>query len=581
MNTIIGPQPQFLSCIIRVGSSSGIGAGTAVHFAKLGAKVVVNGRDPKRVASVAQECRNVTANPVLEVVVDLQDDSQTNNLVHKTIDTFGKIDVLVNCAGIIGQKAIHEPDYQELFDTIVKINLRSVVYLTSLVVPHLESTNGCIVNVSSVSSVTPWKRTWSAYGMTKCGLDMFTKCLAMELGPKGIRVNSILPGIVLTPMIGGTDFNEDLVKMFCQTAYPMGRPGYVDDMVRAIEFLASDSSSFITGISMPIDGGAICVYYKGSSSGIGAGTAVHFAKLGAKVVVNGRDPKKVAAVAQECRKVSKNPVLEAVVDIQDDNQAKSLVQKTIDTFGKINVLVNCAGVMGQKAISDHDYMELFDHLMPINLRSVVLLTSLVVPYLEITKGCIVNVSSIGSVTPWKRRWTAYGMTKCGLDMLTKCLAMELGPKGIRVNSIQPGIVITPMVNGTDYDEETVKMYCESAYPLGRPGYVNDIVRSIEFLASDESSFITGASAGVGQKFAQSLAKLGFKLVITGRDPQKLKDVAQSCRQLSNDKVLEVKTDLLNDEELAELMERTIKEFGRLDVLANCAQISIPCSKYWK
>ncbi|CAG2111845.1 unnamed protein product, partial [Medioppia subpectinata] len=554
-------------------SSSGIGAGTAVHFAKLGAKVVVNGRDPKRVASVAQECRNVTTNPVLEVVVDLQDDSQTNNLVQKTIDTFGKIDVLVNCAGIISQKAIHEPDYQELFDTIVKINLRSVVYLTSLVVPHLESTNGCIVNVSSVSSVTPWKRTWSAYGMTKCGLDMFTKCLAMELGPKGIRVNSILPGIVLTPMIGGTDFNEDLVRMFCQTAYPMGRPGYVDDMVRAIEFLASDSSR--------------------SSSGIGAGTAVHFAKLGAKVVVNGRDPKKVAFVAQECRKVSKNPVLEAVVDIQDDNQAKSLVQKTIDTFGKINVLVNCAGVVGQKAISDHDYMELFDYLMPINLRSIVFLTSLVVPHLEITKGCIVNVSSIGSVTPWKRRWTAYGMTKCGLDMLTKCLAMELGPKGIRVNSIQPGIVITPMVNGTDYDEETVKMYCESAYPLGRPGYVNDIVRSIEFLASDESSFITvkmfknkrliykfgdrvalitGASAGVGQKFAQSLAKLGFKLVITGRDPQKLKDVAQSCRQLSNDKVLEVKTDLLNDEELAELMERTIKEFGRLDVLANCAQI---------
>ena len=137
------------------GSSSGFGAGTAVHFAKRNANLVINGRDAERVRSVADECRKWTQNKVLEVLVDLQNDSQIKNLVQKTVETFGRIDVLVNCAGVITSGLIGDSNYVQDFDRIMQTNLRSVILLTSLVVPHLESTKGCIVNVSSITSHIP------------------------------------------------------------------------------------------------------------------------------------------------------------------------------------------------------------------------------------------------------------------------------------------------------------------------------------------------------------------------------------------------------------------------------------------
>ncbi|XP_054166877.1 3-oxoacyl-[acyl-carrier-protein] reductase FabG-like [Oppia nitens] len=246
--------------MLITGSSSGMGAGAAIYFAKLGANVVVTGRDATKVNSVAKECRQHTDKQILEVLVDLQNDSEVRHLVDKTIAFFGKIHILVNCAGIVDQGNIRaDQKYMQSFDRIINTNLRPVVFLTSLVVPFLEQTKGCIVNVSSISSLVP-RRTWSSYGMSKCGIDMLTKCLAMELGPKGIRVNSILPSIVLTPMINTIKdmaVSEEDIIMFCRKTYPLQRPGVVDDVTKAIEFLASNRSAFITGSLIPLDGGSI------------------------------------------------------------------------------------------------------------------------------------------------------------------------------------------------------------------------------------------------------------------------------------------------------------------------------------
>ena len=104
---------------------------------------------------MAEECRQLTKNKVIEVLVDLQNDNQLRNLVNKTVETFGKIDVLVNNAGIIAQELISVPEYMKTFDKIMRTNLRSVILLTSLCVPYLERTKGSIVNVSSISSQIP------------------------------------------------------------------------------------------------------------------------------------------------------------------------------------------------------------------------------------------------------------------------------------------------------------------------------------------------------------------------------------------------------------------------------------------
>ncbi len=137
----------------------------------------------------------------------------------------------------------------------------------------------------------------------------------------------------------------------------------------------------------------------GSSSGIGEGIAIKFASLGANVVITGRNRKRVKSVADKCRKISKNKVLEVVVDLQNDNEIKNLVKQTIDSFGKIDILINCAGIVNHGLLTDPNLIEQFDKIFKTNLRSVVLLISLVVPYLELTKGNIVNVSSITSKIP--------------------------------------------------------------------------------------------------------------------------------------------------------------------------------------
>ncbi|CAG2169085.1 unnamed protein product [Oppiella nova] len=424
-----------------------MGAGTAVHFAKLGAKVVVNGRDAKRVAAVAHECRQVakTSANVLAVVADLQDDKHVKDLVLKTIDTFGKIDILVNCAGIVGRSGVMDPEYQQLFDRIVRVNLRSVVSLISLVVPYLEASKGCIVNVSSISAQTPWRRSWTAYGLTKCALDNLTKCMAMELGPKGIRVNSILPGIILTPMIGESSFSDEQAIMYCESMYPLKRPGYVEDIVKVIDFLASDNSSFITGISIPIDGGSIVgprvALITGSSAGVGKKFALSLAKVGFKLVITGRDEKKIKEVAEECRQLSKEKVLEIKADLLNDTEVEKLIQKTIEEFGRLDVLANCVQITVPCSISDANIMDTFERVFNTNVRSLVVITRLAIPHLLSTKGAVLTLTSDSGLLPYESEFP-FCVSESAVDYFTKGLASDMKRQGITVLSLNSSLVMS-------------------------------------------------------------------------------------------------------------------------------------------
>jgi NAD(P)-dependent dehydrogenase (short-subunit alcohol dehydrogenase family) len=139
----------------------------------------------------------------------------------------------------------------------------------------------------------------------------------------------------------------------------------------------------------------------GSSSGFGAAIAILLSKYGAKVVVTGRNEQKVAQVGQQCNKVSPNSskALLIVADITHDDYCKWLVDKTIEKFGKIDILVNNAGAGAITSITDPKLMETFDDVMRLDLRSVVYLTHMAVPYLEQTKGTIINISSVASMKP--------------------------------------------------------------------------------------------------------------------------------------------------------------------------------------
>ncbi|CAG2161534.1 unnamed protein product [Oppiella nova] len=337
---------------------------------------------------------------------------------------------------------------------------------------------------------------------------MFTKCIAVELGHKGIRVNSVNPGAVKTDIGRDDTVGQSGVIPWYEKfgkLYPVGRHGVGDDIANAVLYLASNESSFITGSVLVADGGHLAANMSlthnfvgkvalvtGSSSGIGAATAILFAKSGANVVVTGRNATKVSEVAKQCLNVSPKGLkaLEVVADVTRDEDLVRLVDTTVQTFSKIDILVNNVGTDESAPIWSTDYMDIFKKTCKINLDSVVFLTHICVKHLEKTKGNIVNISAVSS-TQTLPQYSAYCMSKSALDMFTKCIAVELGHKGIRVNSVNPGAVDTITKDLThDYDVYNVNIYAK-LYPVGRYGVPQDIANTVLYLASNESSFITG------------------------------------------------------------------------------------------
>ncbi|CAG2106308.1 unnamed protein product, partial [Medioppia subpectinata] len=173
------------------GSSSGIGAATAKMLAKSGAEgLVITGLVvDEGLLSTAGECRTA-GTKVLEMAADLCDGAAMRALVEQTIMMFGRLDILVNCAGGVARGGVGESEFMDTFKGFVTTNLESVVYMTHLCAEHLEKTQGTIVNVSSIRSMQSGVRD-SPYCVSKAGVDMFTKCMAAELGPRGIRVNCV------------------------------------------------------------------------------------------------------------------------------------------------------------------------------------------------------------------------------------------------------------------------------------------------------------------------------------------------------------------------------------------------------
>ncbi|XP_031638573.1 uncharacterized protein LOC116350781 [Contarinia nasturtii] len=247
--------------VLITGASSGIGADAARHLASKGASVSIVGRNEKRLNEVAKEIIKAGHPTPLAIVADVTKDPE--RIIKETIKHFGKLDVLVNNAGIFGDDSVVNFDVNE-FDRIINTNLKSVVVLTSLAVPHLERSRGNIINVSSICGLRAFD-SYMSYCISKAGLDQFTKCAALTLASKKIRVNSLNPAVIKTPIFEAIGINESNEAQFYEERkndYLVGRVGEVSDTSSAIAYLASES--FVNGILLPVDGGIM-------ASGLGSG----------------------------------------------------------------------------------------------------------------------------------------------------------------------------------------------------------------------------------------------------------------------------------------------------------------------
>lgn len=176
--------------VLITGASSGIGARTAQKFAQLGASLSLTGRKLENLEKVASECKG-SEKPFI-VCGDITNENDTKRIFDETIKKFGKLDVLVNNAGIIETGTIENTTLEQ-YDRVMNTNIRSIYYLTMLAVPHLIKTNGSVVNVSSVNGIRSFPGVL-AYNLSKACVDQFTRCVALELASKNVRINSVNPG---------------------------------------------------------------------------------------------------------------------------------------------------------------------------------------------------------------------------------------------------------------------------------------------------------------------------------------------------------------------------------------------------
>ncbi|XP_050070898.1 3-oxoacyl-[acyl-carrier-protein] reductase FabG-like isoform X2 [Anopheles maculipalpis] len=243
--------------VLITGASSGIGAAAALKFSQLGASLALSGRKVDNLNEVAKQCSGAP----FVVAGDITKEADTERILKATIEKYGKLDVLVNNAGIIETGTI-ETTSLEQFDRVMNTNIRSVYHLTMLAVPHLIQSKGNVVNVSSVNGIRSFPGVL-AYNISKIAVDQFTRCVALELAAKGVRVNCVNPGVTVTNLHKRGGMDEQTYAKFLEhsrNTHAMGRPGQASEVADAIVFLASDASSFITGASLPVDGGrhAMC-----------------------------------------------------------------------------------------------------------------------------------------------------------------------------------------------------------------------------------------------------------------------------------------------------------------------------------
>lgn len=238
--------------VLVSGGTRGIGKAIARGFAERGARVVITGRNQESAEAAAQEITS-DGEPVRPMVCDVADSRAVAKLVDRCVSDFGRIDTLVNSAGVNQRKPAAEVTEEE-YDFVVGVNLKGSVLLCQAVGKQMiRQGKGSQINIGSLTTHRPLKNLLP-YAVSKAGVGQLTRLLALEWGSEGVRVNGIAPGFILTDLSRKL-WSDERMKSWVDSNTPQGRLGQPEDMIGTAVFLASEASAFMTGQMLYVDGG--------------------------------------------------------------------------------------------------------------------------------------------------------------------------------------------------------------------------------------------------------------------------------------------------------------------------------------
>ncbi|MBR0717353.1 SDR family oxidoreductase [Bradyrhizobium liaoningense] len=446
---------------------------------------------------------------------DVASEDEVVSLVAAIEQRFGRIDVLVNNAALGPTMAATTDTDVISFRKALSVNLRGPFVLAREAAKRMTGRGGVIVNIASLAGVLGNPKR-NAYAASKAGLISATRSLACEWAKHGIRVVAVAPGYVRTPMVAELErsgkANLDLVRR----RIPLGRMGRPDEIAAAARFLASPAAGYVTGAVLAVDGGwqsfnqpgdahppvagtpdaelakpepapkERIVVVTGGANGIGAAIAQRFASAGDTVVVADKDGDRVAELVRALG--TKHMAFSLNVSLE--RQVLALFAAIRQRFGRVDVLVNDAAVADSCVPALDQSAADLDKVLEVNVVGAFLCAREAIKLMG-SGGVILNLGSINTFLPFAPRH-AYGASKAAIDILTRCMAAELGPAGIRTATIAPGYIRTPGVAALQASGRIESARIRRRVPLGRFGEPAEVANAAYFLASPEASYVNGS-----------------------------------------------------------------------------------------
>ncbi|XP_054850064.1 uncharacterized short-chain type dehydrogenase/reductase y4vI-like [Eublepharis macularius] len=532
--------------VIVTGGTKGIGLAIVKEFVRQGAKVVFCSRasGEERGQTIQRELQDSgSPGDAYFQVCDVRNETDIKRLILVTIERYGCLDCLVNNAGVGYFEKTEDVSAQD-FLNIMQINVVSCLLASKYALPYLRETRGNIVNIASIVGILGVKNGVS-YAASKGAVIAMTKSMAIDESKYGVRVNSISPNVIRTPLwkkVSDQSPNPEALNRKARDQQLMGRLGSPEEVALGVLYLAADGT-FCTGFNLVLSGGADIGFGKksevdpqcdpsvsgssqdssrnnspeklrgtasmttglryqskvvivtGGTGGIGSAMVREFARQGAKVVFCA--PKSEVEKGQALQKEIQDSGCAGegyfqVCDLRIDSDIQKLVCVTMECYGRLDCLVNNAADFLPPTKIDDVTIQDFRSLVELNVFGVFLGSKYALPYLRRTKGNIINMGSLYAELGLKKGLT-YASTKAAVISMTKSMAISESQYGVRVNCISPSNILPGMWRryaNLAPNPEAVIQEGKDYQLMGRFGTPEEVALAAVYLAA-EGTFCTG------------------------------------------------------------------------------------------